>query len=561
MKNKFKVIALLLIACMTFMLAGCDLFPQNSASYLNQIVITTTYEDGTKIEINRKEFLTAYNNYGSELINSGKTEKEAKDATVDALVNRKILINEAKSIESIVDEVEGEKSELLYQTYEALISNAQDYETQIRKDWKMEQSDFGTSDSSSDTTYKPYEKQAEIVYDEVRGEYRIKKIEDATKPNREREFESIEQVRAAFIQDTKDNSTDTFAQEEYRRYLASLRATQAILKTTYTDDELIEEEVKRIYNNIEESEYISKYQEYKQFNDGYSTITVEQVLNKYEIMMSKSKFIYDNNPDTYKEDMLGNFANVNYFVNDDYFHVAHILVKFSDAQKAEFDSLKDLSNNGQGGIISAAAKEKREQELYNSIKGSVRNLETGEITSEDSIGIADILSEVEISLSNAKTKDQKDEAFRNLMYKYNEDDGIMNADYAYVIGETESKMVENFTNASRELNNAGTYGAVSGLVQSEYGVHIIYYMGKCENIFAFSSDGSINLNANYTENGIPMSDILKLEETKLNGLNNKTVFDLVYESLVEDKYSEFENINLDTLKATKGIKTKVNKNI
>lgn len=561
MKKKFRVIALLLIACMAFMLSGCDLFPQNNASYYNQIVITTTYNDGTKIEINRQEFLTAFNNYGAELMNSGKTEKEAKDATVEALVNRKILVNEAKAIESIVQEIEQEKSEILYQTYEALISSAQQYEAQIRKDWDMEQSDFGTSDVKSGTTYKAYEKQAQIVYDEIKDEYRIKKIEDTSKPNREREFINIEEVKEAFLEDTKENTADTFAQEEYRRYLASLRATQEVLGTEYSNDKLIEEEVKRIYNSIEESEYISKYQEHKQFNNGYSTITVDQVLNKYETMMSKSKFIYDNNPEIYKEDMLGAFANVNYFVNDDYFHVAHILIKFSDEQQAEFDSLKNLSNNGQGGIISAEAKAKREQELYNSIKGSIRDAETGEITSEDTVSVADILNEVQIELANAKTKEQKDLAFRSLMYKYNEDDGIMNADYAYVIGETESKMVENFTNLSRELNKAGVYGAVSGLVQSEYGVHIIYYMGKCTNIFDFNSDGSINLNANYTENGSPMSDILKLDATKLNGLNNKTVFDLVYESLVKDNYSQFENINLDTIKATKGIETVVNKNI
>lgn len=562
MKKRFRIVALLLVACMTFMLAGCDLFPQNTAAYLNQIVITANYEDGIKIEISRKDYLTAYNNYGAELINSnGYTEEEAKEATINALVNRKILINEAKSIPAVVNKVNEEKQELYYQTYEALLSNANDYESAIRKDWNMEQADFGTSETKSGTVYTPYEKQAEVVYDGERDEYRIKKVEDNSTPVREKTFASLEEVKEAFYEATKNNNVDTFAKEEYRRYVASLKATQEVLKTKFTEDELVANEVERIYNNLEETEYLTKYQEHKQFNGGYSTITVSQVLNKYASMMSKSKFIYDNNADTYKEDVLGNIENVNYFVDDEYFYVAHILIKFSDEQQAEYDELKTLSNAGQGGIISAEARAEREQQLYSSIKGSVRDAETGEITNEDTISVNDILKEVEIALANAKTNEQKDLAFRELMYKYNEDDGIMNADYAYVVGEKESQMVENFTNASRELNNNGTYGAVSGLVQSEYGVHIIYYMGKCENLFEFQTDGTINLQANYTENDVPKSDILKLTTTYLNRLNNKTVFDMVYETLVEDNYSEFENVNLETLKHDKGIVVTTLKNI
>ena len=66
-------------------------------------------------------------------------------------------------------------------------------------------------------------------------------------------------------------------------------------------------------------------------------------------------------------------------------------------------------------------------------------------------------------------------------------------------------------------------------------------MGKCENVFEFTTDGSLT----FTE-----SDILKLEEKKLNNLNNKTLFDLVYESLVQDKYSEYENVDVEFIKST-----------
>lgn len=564
--------ALLLVACMTFMLAGCDLFSQNPYAYLNQVVITATYNDGTLIEIKREEYLNAYNNYGSQLMSSnGYTAEQAKEATINALVNRKILLEEAKANSNVVTEVQNNVKELYYQTYDALISNVKSYEEQIRQDWDMEEPDTMAGETASGTVYTPYTKQAEVVYvanpnytagsNEDKGSYKIKKIEDTTVPNRDRTFNSLAEVKAAFYAETKNNGVDTFASEGYRRLLGTLKATQKTLKTNYSDDKLIENEIDRIFKNLEENEYISVYQEQQQFNNGYSTITVEQVLNKYASMMSESKFIYDNNNETYKKDMLENFKNVNYVVNDEYFHVAHILLKFSDEQQAEYDELKTLSNNGQGGVISAEGHAKKEAELYNSIMGSVRDLETGEIIANDSVSANAVLNEIQTALAVATTNEQKDQAFRNLMYKYNEDDGIMNADYSYIIGVNDSKMVENFTNASRELNEAGVYGGVSGLVQSEYGVHIIYYMGKCENLFEFNEDGTINLSEYYTveQNGteIETSDVLKLTATKLNNLNNKTIFDLVYESLVEDKYSEFENINLETIKNQKGILVKV----
>ena len=81
---------------MGFMFAGCDLFTTNNAAYYNQNVITISYGSGETITISRKEFLTAYNNYGQNLISSyGYDEQKAQEATVDALINRKILLQEA----------------------------------------------------------------------------------------------------------------------------------------------------------------------------------------------------------------------------------------------------------------------------------------------------------------------------------------------------------------------------------------------------------------------------------------------------------------------------------
>ncbi len=556
MKKNIKFVALLLVACMAFMFAGCDLFGQNTAMYYNQNVITVKYDGESKIEISRREFLTAYNNYGQNLINSyNYTEEKAKEATVDALVKRKILLEEAKRVAKTtegasVELTQIEKRELRYQTYEALLSNARDYEDTIRDAWDMPKEDSMKEDVSEESiVYKKYDKKARPVYDKESKEFKIELIDDQNTVNRGAEYDSLENVYNKFIAETKNNQKDAFAREEYRRYLASLQSSQKVLGTNLTEKELIEKEIKRIYDNLEENEYITKYQEYKQENGGFSTITVKQVLEKYKSMITVANFKYENDLDTFASDMLKKRENVDYLVNDDYFYVAHILIKFSDEQQALYNEYKEKN---EAGHMSDIVFEQETAKLYSQIMASERDLDTGEVIKEDYKSATSVLNEVKSALAGSSNKD---ETFRNLMYKYNEDGGIMNATYPYVIGEKDgqSEMVESFTEASRELNTAGEYGAVSDLVESEYGVHIIYYMGKCSNTYTIPEGGQISFRENYTLNDGTeaeqhMSDVLKLDETYLNNLNNKTIFDLVYESLANDNYSLYEAMNIDTIK-------------
>ncbi len=565
MKKSIKIVALVLVACMSFLLAGCDLFGKNYAQYYGQNIITISYGDNSKIEISRKEFLTAYNNYGQSLISSNSyTEEQAQEATVQALVNRKIMLKEAKRVSTTADGMSvaltsTDIKSLYNQTYEAMLSNAREYEEDIRTDWNKPKTDSMKEETTSEAVkYTPYEPKAEPVFDPDSQTFRIKLLEEESDTAYATNFANLDEIYNAFVEMTKNNQLDSIAREEYRRYLASLQSSQKVLGTTYSEQELIKNEIKRIYDNLEENEYITKYQEYKQENNGYSTITVSQVLEKYKSMISVSKFKYENNTSSYDSDMLSKRENVNYFINDDYFYVAHILLKFSDKQQAAYNELETKSNKGQGDIISAQKYKEQKAELYASVKATVRNAETGEIVETDAVSANKVLTEVVNELAGKSNK-QKDEAFRELMYKYNEDDGIMNATYPYVIGEKkdQSKMVESFTNASRELNAAGVYGGVSGLVESEYGLHIIYYMGKCENAFTFNSDGTLTMREYYEEDGMPKSDIFVLCNTKLNNLNNKTMFDLVFEQLSNDNYSQFENMNLTTLKKTNGIEIEV----
>ena len=158
----------------------------------------------------------------------------------------------------------------------------------------------------------------------------------------------------------------------------------------------------------------------------------------------------------------------------------------------------------------------------------------------------DIYNEL-VGIMTGKSDEAKTQIFKDYIYTYNEDTGNMNADYCYVIGKDSSRMVDTFTETSRELwdNGNGEYGSIDYCV-SEYGVHIIFYAGPVTNAFTISDPDNFNLN---TDNIGELTEIVNtLKNTYLNAFNNKTLFDKVYEELATDSYTIFETMNLDVLK-------------
>ena len=543
MKKFAKMLIFALVVCFMFAATGCNLFPQDYGKYLSESVVTLNFKNkegnvAETIEISREEYLTAYNNYGAQLIQQGNTEEDAKQKTISALINRKAIVRAAKS-DSRISFTDKEKQELYFDAYEAMLNNAQDYENAYKEEKDIDK--MTDAEVESGTTYNKYEKQANLVLEN--GKYVIKKI-DTFEYDASIKFDSIKAIRERFYAATK-NDNSVYKQISYRRYLNALKETQRLKGTDYTNDELFDNEIQRIYNNLEENWYVEKYEEVYTDNEGYSPIDVDQVLAKYKSMITSDKFEYSANLEQFNTDMLStsDFKKVDYFVNDNYFYVTHILIKLSDAQSAE---IKELESKAKLGTISEEYLKSEKSRIFSQIMASERN-ENGivEDGKNDYLSVNTLIKNLNADLKTARNSAAYDEdknkavaeVFRNYMYRFNEDDGIMNAEYPYVIGTNDSKMVESFTDASRELNEKGEFGAISGLVESEYGVHIIMYLGKCENLFTLSDEG-----VNLTN-----QDVIKLDHKLLNPLNNKTVFDKVYESLVKDNYSILLNMQTTSL--------------
>ena len=532
MKRKITGIFLCLLMSLAFLLTGCDLFPKNYEAYLNKSVCTITYADETKEEITTEAFINAYNSYGSSLVQQGTSYEDAAEQTVDILINRYVLLNYAKTKITLTDE---DYRSIYDEVYSSLVSNLDSYEEEVRDDWSMEAPSSPEDEEEDDVVvYTPYEPTAKVVFEN--GEYKIMLLDTDDEPTTN--FSSIEQIIQEFNSYANPNdgtNNSKIKKEAYRRLISTLKKNEEGLKLSTDSASVLKRYVEKLTKSVEENYYITNLEEYYKTEDGYSTITVRQVLNKYKTLMLQSKFKYESNNETYDTAMLESFKDVYYVVDDNYFFVSHILMEFSDEQKNEYDNLQSEYEKG---YISQGVYQQRLVELVAQIKAQVRD-DNGNIIENTNVKASDVLTSLQKELASANTDEKKAEIFNKYMYKYSQDPGTLNAEYMYVIGNETSQMVESFTDASRELNEEGVFGNISGLVASEYGVHIVFYGGKVENLFTIDDMNTFELKD---------EDIEKLTNTKLSALNNKTVFDKVFELLSDDSYSVFENMNLNVLK-------------
>ena len=538
--------------CFCFVLTGCSLFETNWDKYYNQTVVSIEYPDGDAIEINKKELVVAFNNYGAQLINSGSSYEDALNKTITALINQKVLI---KDSEDKVQLSNLERNNIWKDSYDSVFANMEEYISDIKKEWDIADVEEDLPEQEESTAYKPFEPAATIVFEN--GEYVIKLVEEVKEDeNAELIVDSedtdviVDSIYESVIAKTVEKEdmseyekqTARINKEAVKRYIKLLIASEKGQKLSTKEDEVLKREIKRIYQNTYESAIITNMQEYISYSSNLSKITVNDIFEKYKSMILESMTKYSLTPDSFSEDMLSSFADVNYVANDEYFFVSHILLKFNDEQQARYDELEDLRDKG---FISQEYYNQQIENLVNEIK-AVEKDEQGNVVENSNKTAEDVLKEINSALETAITDEDKNNAFKELLYKYNQDPGALNSEYLYVIGKNDSKMVESFTQASRDLDKAGKYGAVSGLVPSEYGVHIIYYAGKVENTFNFANADDVKFNT--LDNQKLSEDINVLCNTLLNPLHNKTLFDKVYEQLSETTSSEHEAMYINVLK-------------
>ena len=587
--KKRRVTGLLMAVCFGLMtcvslVAGCSLVTTDMAKYYNATVASFTYEDGEKINVTKRELITAFNSYGYQYYqNYGMELKEAYKQTIDSVIDQKLIINSAE--ETAKEQNNGEilttkeKTYLWETTYEAIEDNIISYYNDINN---IEEDEEESSEDGV-VSQEVFEKTAKLVQN-ADGSFKIEVV-STTKSD----VDSHEYWSGADRDVTKQNDLDalynyvvTFVNENpiysqaYNKYLSEAKNSEKGMKLSTDNKSVFQREIIRVYEVLYDSFMVNKYTEQNQGSN--STVTITNILDVYKnkVVSDYNKYVTEN-ASTYESDVLSDVSKINYFktTGTQFFYVSHILAKFSDEQQAEYDRLTKIVNGEADGPETIGEAEAKINDLYNSLSFPVRekNADGEWVEVKDSEGgtvtksVAAVMQEVYLKLATAGDNEYlKAEYFNEFIYKYNQDDGMFNADRNYVIGidyttpDTEnetpytihSNMVENFTNAAIQLYNQGEakIGDVyapqaddlsSGLIRTEYGIHIMVYEGKVENLFT-----GIDQNFNLTVNDIAELDS---NRARLKAGEAKTVFDSLYEEVNKDNFTIFENMDLQFLRS------------
>lgn len=550
-KRLFTIIACLCLMVMT--LTGCNLFQLDYDSYYNEPVVKV---DG--VEVPKEDLMRVLsNNYATFVQYYGLTSEEAFERCLDSVVNKVVLLNEAKKYEQEgkISFNQYEKNQIWRDTFEQLNDNLASFETEIKEELEITTPPAPEEVEKNDARIKPagYESTVKVEYNSETGEYEIIDLEEE-----EEQPVETEELTAEDFEVTSEES-DNIKKEAMKRYIKLLKKNEEGRNLSKEDDAVWAREVERIYENLQETAYIEKLLEYHEVEYKPS---VEDVLNEYERRVKKAYDKYEEDSSLFVSDLSSNgqakdTSSLIYYVPADqeqYFYVSHILMGYSSEQLAEMNSLKVKL-------------------LENTISQSVYDSEIARIKSElkvveyDENGIAkvgtktkeEVLQELNLAMAG-KTEEEKADVFSEFMYRYTTDDKSLTSVYPYYVGEETSTMMEDFTVKSRDLFETGEAFSytdeIGNLAYAERwsaenvidygGYHIVMYLGNISNLFEIPADiDTFNL-----EN----KDIWKLYTTRVNPLSNKTYFDEVYEDLMGIRtFTVFENVYVESLVAKANI--------
>jgi len=234
-------------------------------------------------------------------------------------------------------------------------------------------------------------------------------------------------------------------------------------------------------------------------------------------------------------------------VADQFFTVSHILVGFNDAQQAELEAInaryaQDTNTNNRDNAILALRNQVTVTENINGRPGNeFTAAQVLEIVRQNTTG-------------HAMTLDQRQSNFHDLIYRFNADPGMFNAQFEYVIGidtrqrhpngelvniheeDTMSRMVPEFTAESRRLHATGQRGAVSHeLIWTDHGAHIVMYTRNISD-FIFTSTARPHDLGNYIDQHLQHF----LHSTKTS-YGNLTFFDATIDRLSRPAFTQFES--------------------
>lgn len=559
-----------------FMFAGCNLIQVNNAKYYKQKVVAVKVKEDKYSSYaktyTKKDLLNAYYNYAYQYVSQGQLSvKEGVDYAINNMINSDLLFNYIKeeyynNEKYDLDFTDADKNDARLSAFDSMQQSIFEIEKEVIKEWDVDITEELADDEEKKTLraeYTPYTPSVEVI--EINGK-------EIIVLNEKEDYINDSRVAPAhFTQEIRDAEV---SKEAFTRYVKQLQdAAKAEGRSTKQNEVLLYEE-ERLIDVYVRNIYLTKFEKWynKYYNFTYDSANKVYVLNediqnkivanyKEEFLAQKDKY-NANDGKLYHEAMAGSdISSVYYHHNsgNEYVYISHILLKFSDAQVKQIAEYDDKLKRGlitqerYDELVAQIADQtkvtyEQDGKTLTSTAASVYETISGYVNTGDSI----ITDPIDPSLSDEdkmailKEKEAaivaKAKRFNDMIYIYNDDEGIMNKDYSYVVNidtNVEDKMVKPFADKAREMHADGIMGAVSDMVITEYGVHILFYGGEVKNVVE-------------DINTLTAIDLIK-HRTQLS--SDKNLFAIAYDKLTNDAYNKsINNYIADCLKFVEIVK-------
>ena len=334
------------------------------------------------------------------------------------------------------------------------------------------------------------------------------------------------------IQSNKSGKRFT-ALEKYYDYLVS---AESGLNLSTDKKSVFEREIETLCKQSYENYLMEKYSEDLLGKNEISSITAQDILDLYsqKVRTDYTKYVVEGDS-SYSSTIESSYRGTYYYdgtsATNNYFTVANILFNKSTTEAGKYDLIIRQDEDGDGVYELDKKETKTRSEVLAFIQSNIAHpLATAQMSADKNIA-SDVIKEC--------------------VFKYNQDPGMLSAEGNYVIGvdsegNAVSNFVESFNEAGLALYNQNVFGNVE-ITDSEYGIHVLVYTGKCENMFEGINEQFALVDDGYTEGQVSAFEVLA--RTRVHTMLDKKYFDVLYEELYQDKSSEIEQADLDVCKA------------
>lgn len=608
MKKKLATLFMFVFMCLC-VFTGCNLWRSDGYANLNAIVATNG-----DVSITRESLINAYNSSGYYYDQYyGYTRQQAIERTIESLINREYLlryIDDLAKTDSRYKLTKQEEYSAIKESWEYIDTSITSIVEQTRKELGLTKDDISTEDenTSSGSNSSDYKKKEGYTKKFVPGTLTTQS------GSKEVAIRTIAKDDSEYVPETLPNlydykmnlksSSEDYKRTVWNRYITILKSNQRSYKhEDMSDSAVLHRELDKTYKTNIENAKLKKYEEiytqnyglefYPDYEENGEKIglyyvndkTLQDIITEYAKTYNSNKELYNlskANSNILTEDEIknnyyslvtntSNRENYLYYGNpqedETLLTCIHILVKLSEDQTKQITAIDEDPNNKEivddgTGTTTVAELLKREVRSQDNTKAFKRTYDDEGNATESTTGtsVKDIYNEIVERISHVTSAVGTNEyledvvkIFDEYIYTYNQDTGIVNAKFDYIVGTKTSSMVNSFTEVVRKLyndgkkdetklsdkadykddvtlyfpNGVGFAGAISAPFFEEAsnysGYHIVLYTGTLGNIDA----STLSISNVYQ----------KLSSTKTSVAYGQTLFEFIYDKVVKDTYN------------------------